>query len=199
MNGSASLSFVSNVHDLIRDLARFRISVEEQIEKGLPVLTIKYLFSGRTSVWYSSHHQSIVGTARSCATRDSALEEISRITFSAYNSSSGATQLTKGKAFKKYLELLPAACAELGVEHLGKRALADYEAIISLIDSNTVKAQRASKRSKEKTLVTTQMQQADALYETLLAQQSEPERHKLREQTKRADNKLVALLKLLEA
>lgn len=198
MNESASLSFLSNAHDLIHALSAMRASVEEQIEKGLKVLTIKYLFAGRASVWYANHHQSIVGSARSCATRKSALEAVSQITFSAYSSSSGATQLTKGKAFKRYIELLPAASEELGSGHLGKRALADYEAIVSLIDGHKEKPQSASKRSKEKPLVTTQMQQADALCERLLAQMSVADRHIMREKIKRADNKLVALLKLME-
>lgn len=198
MNESASLSFLSNVHELVHALSAMRTSVEEQIENGLRVLTIKYLFAGRTSNWYANHHQSIIGSARSCATRKSALEAVSQITFSAFSSSSGATQLTKGKAFKRYLELLPQATEELGSGHLGKRALSDYEAIISLIEGHKEKPQRASKRSKEKPLITSQMQQADALCESLLAQMSVADRHIMREKIKRADNKLVALLKLME-
>lgn len=198
MNESASLSFLSNVHELIHALSAMRMSTEEQIEKGLEAMTLKYLFAGRTSNWYASHHQSIVGNARACATRDSALQAIGQITFSAYNSSSGATQLTKGKAFKRFIELLPQAAEELGSAHLGWRALENYESIITLIEGQKKKPQSASKRSKVKPLVTTQMQQADALCETLLAQMSEPERHKLREQIKRADNKLAALLKLIK-
>lgn len=198
MKESAALTFISNVHELIAALAAMRSSVENQLYEGMKPRTVKYLFVGRTSVWYSSHHPKIVSAAKVLATRKSALEDVSRITFSAYKSDSGLTELTKGRAFTKYIELLPRATDELGAGHLGKRAALDYALIIALIEGAGGAADGVQKKSKGKTLVTTQMQQADAACERILADMSEAERHLMREQIKRADNKLAALLKLIK-
>jgi hypothetical protein len=198
MKEAAALTFMSNVHELISALAEMKSSVEAQLEEGLTPRTVKYLFVGRCSAWYGKHHAKIIASAKIVATKKSALEHISRITFSAFKSDSGLTELTKGRAFTQYVESLPRACADLGHEAVGRRVVIDYALIVALIEAAGGAAKgTAEKAKKGKTLVTTQMQQADAACERILADMPEADRHIYREQIKRADNKLTALMGLI--
>uniref|UniRef100_A0AAU6W1G6 Uncharacterized protein n=1 Tax=Pseudomonas phage Nican01 TaxID=3138540 RepID=A0AAU6W1G6_9CAUD len=156
-----------------------------------------YLFKGRVSKWYSLNHMKIIATAQMLARKETNLAFIGQITVSAYTSGSGMTKMTKGAAFKSYLELLPDAMAEIGQHDLGRRVIQDFDAITTLIENHGKSSVARSKQRKDKTLVSAQRETANALYEELLSAQSDHLRHALREATRKSDNKLVALTKLL--
>lgn len=201
MRESASLSFISTIHDLLAMLHQCENTVEAQILEGQHPRMVRFVFRGRVSRWYSQHHSTIISTARSCSKhKDDAMKKTAEITVSAYTSGSGQSgELTKGKGFDAYLYLLPETSKMLGAQALGERAVLLYECIDSMIKNMSGNASgSASKASKEKRITTTQMQQADALAEAILADIPDPElRHRLRDQIKRADNKLSALTQLL--
>lgn len=197
MQSSAAHTFISIAHELIALLAQLKSSAQEQLDQGTDPGTVTYLFKGRLSKWYSMNHMKIIASAQMCTRSQSNVASIGRITVSAYTSSSGMTRLTKGSAFKSYLELLPEATAELGRAEIGQRVAQDYEAVEQLIKNFGRASVALSKRRKDKTLASAQRETANALYEELLSTQHDDRRHELREKTKREDNKLVALMKLL--
>ncbi|MEG0063113.1 MAG: hypothetical protein RR740_00775, partial [Pseudomonas sp.] len=180
MNSSAALTFTSVTHDLTATIAQLRSAAQDQLERGLEPATVNYLFKGRISKWYSVNHAKIVSSARSNARKGSALEVIGKLTVSAYSSSSGMSNLTKGAAFKEYLEALPAAMNELSNPDLGRRAARDFDAVVNMItDAGEAPETRTAKR-KEKTLLSAQRAAANAAYEHLLSAQSDEKRHELR-------------------
>jgi hypothetical protein len=199
MQSSASHVFLSIAHDLITFMSALRSTVIDQLEQGMEPQTVNYLFKGRLSSWYSQNHMKIVSTAHSLCQNKSNLAHIGKITVSAYTGGSGMTRLTKGAAFKTYIEFLPAAMSEIGRADLGTRALSDFESIQNLISESGQASESDSKQRKQKTLISAQIQAADALYEQILSDMSEQQRHELRQQTARADNKLTALMGLLQA
>lgn len=197
MQSSAAYTFASIAHDLIALLAQLKSSAHDQLEQGTDAGTVTYLFKGRVSKWYSQNHMKIIATAQQLSRRESNLAHIGKITVSAYTSSSNMTALTKGAAFKQYLELIPKAMAEIGQIELGQRVTRDFDAIATMIENHGKSSVALSKRRSDKTLASAQRETANALYEELLSTQHDDRRHELREKTKREDNKLVALMKLL--
>lgn len=197
MQNSATHTFVSIAHELIALLAQLKSSSFDQLEEGTEPRVVAYLFRGRLSKWYSQNHMKIIASAQQLAGNKSNLAFIGKITVSAYTSSSGMTSLTKGSAFKSYLELIPTAMAEIGHIELGKRVVQDFEAILAMIESHGESSVAHSKQRKDKTLESAQREQAIAVYEQILSTQSEDRRHALREKTRKSDNKLVALMELL--
>lgn len=201
MRESAALSFISTVHDLCAMLHQCKNTVEDQIQNGQSARIVRYTFRGRVSRWYSQNHSKIISTARVCSThKDDALKQTAGITITAFTSGSGQGGMhTKGKGFDQYLWLLPETTKALGQGAIGARAARAYAEIDSMIENMTGKTSAsAPKSSREKPITTTQMQQADAVVEAILAEISDPAyRHQLREQIKRADNKLSTLTQLL--
>lgn len=197
MQSSAAHTFTSIARDLIALLAQLKSSAIDQLEQGTEPAVVSYLFKGRVSKWYSQNHMRIIATAQMLARRESNLAYIGKITVSAYTSGSGLTKMTKGAAFKSYLELLPQAMSEIGYVELGQRAAQDFDTVVSLIEQHGKASTARSKQRKDKTIISAQRETANALYEELLSTQHDEVRHALREQTRRSDNKLVALMKLL--
>lgn len=197
MKSAAANTFTSIAHDLIALLAQLKSSAFDQLEQGTEPGTVTYLFKGRLSKWYSQNHMKIIASAQTLAGNQSNLAFIGKITVSAYSSGSGMTNLTKGSAFKTYLELLPAAMAEIGQLSLGKRVTQDFDAVVVMIENHGKSSVARSKQRKSKTLVSAQIEAANAVYEQILSTQHDDRRHELREKTRKSDNKLVALMKLL--
>lgn len=197
MQAAAAHTFISIAHELTALIAQLKSAAQDQLEQGTEPATVSYLFKGRVSKWYSQNHMKIIATAQSLARRESNLSQIGKITVSAYTSSSGMTALTKGAAFKSYLELLPKAMAEIGHADLGRDVIRRFDEVTTMIETHGQSSVARSKQRKDKTLVSAQQVAANAAYEQLLSAQSTEKRHELREKTARADNKLVALAKLL--
>lgn len=197
MQAAAAHTFTSIAHELTALLAQLKSAAQGQLEEGTEPATVSYLFKGRVSKWYSQNHMKIIATAQSLARRESNLAHIGKITVSAYTSSSGMTALTKGAAFKNYLDLIPAAMAEIGHVELGREVVRRFDEVVTMIENHGKSSVARSKQRKDKTLVSAQRATANALYEELLSAQHDDLRHALREQTARSDNKLVALMKLI--
>lgn len=197
MQSAAAHTFASIAHDLIALIAQLKASAHDQLEEGTDTGTVAYLFKGRLSKWYSTNHMRIIASAQTLARRESNLAHIGKITVSAYTSGSGLTKMTKGAAFKNYLELLPQATAEIGKIELGQRVTRDFDEVVSLIENFGKSSVARSKQRKDKTCEIAQHEAANAVYEQILSTHHDDRRHELREQTRKSDNKLVALMKLL--
>lgn len=197
MQEAAAHTFCSIAHELTALLAQLKSKAQDQLEEGTEPAVVSYLFKGRVSKWYSQNHMKIIATAQTIARRESNLAHIGKITVSVYASSSGMTALTKGAAFKSYLEKLPQAMAEIAQGELGNKVTRLFDDIVTMIENHGKSSVARSKQRKDKTLASTQREAANAAYEHLLSAQGDEKRHELREQTARADNKLVALAKLL--
>lgn len=196
---SAAHSLASINVELIALLADLKFSTLNQLEDGLTPQTVNYLYRGRLSSWYSKNHPKIVSSAQSLASKGPAMVELSKLTTSAYSSSSGKTQLTPGNVFKAYIELLPDAMREIGKLELAVRVMTALTEIEQQIKGFSEETPRTAPKKKSNPLLAEQAAQANDLYEQLLGSiDDERLRHDLREKTKRADNKLGALMKLIK-
>lgn len=200
MQSSAIHTFVSIGNDLVTLLAQLKFTTLEQLEEGTGPGVVAQLYKGRLSNWYSMNHMKIIATAQAILKPGSNIASIGKITVSAYNSNSGMSRLTKGAGFATYVELIQLAMTEIGKAELGDRIVNDLAAIDLQIKGFTQSSVARSTAQRDVSLVSTQRSAANALYELVLSDiADETTRHELREQTKRADNKLTALKVLINA